>query len=189
MRKLLDELNESFIQKLEMEQTYRDYISRLATKRTNEVFLNSSAAHASIVLSNIFQQSENCVKMFAGNLKGEVSNNPQYIDSIVKFLRRNGKLQILLEEYDTNNPPEILERIRFYKNKNLVSIKTHPYELTISSGQKIHFSVGDNKMYRLETDVDKYLAEGNFGDASTAKFLSDKFDEIFNKNESQEINL
>jgi hypothetical protein len=196
MRKLQSDYYEYLNNQFVVDKAYKDYLKELAQNRKNVVFFNSSAEHASAVMSTIFQNSENLVKVFAGGLTGEVSSSPEYRKSLDNFLRRGGRLQILLEEYNADCPPINIDLLRFYKLKstNQVVVKTHPENYFIKrkdadEGGKIHFCVADSRMYRIETDTLNYLAEGNFNDEKTAKALDVLFDSVFNGTTAKEENI
>jgi len=175
-----------------VEQAYVNYIRELAEQSKSVVFLNSSPQHASIVMSTMFKHSKECIKIFAGNLRGEVSKNKEYINGLNDFLSNNGKLMILIEEYSPEKPTNITNLLinHFLKKPDNIHIKTHPFHFYQGvNKKKIHFCVADNKMYRLETDTSNFLAEGNFNDPETSLRLSSLFDTVFDDPKSTTINV
>jgi hypothetical protein len=177
-----------------MDKAYKEYIRDLARHSKNVVFLNSSAQHASMVMSTIFDASKGSVKIFAGNLRGDVSSDSEYQSSLSQFLRKKGRLQILLEEYEKSQPPNIKSLLRYFKISDPACIDIrllNNYELRLgeNNDQRIHFCVADRKMYRLETNTELYLAKGNFNDPATADKLSDIFDQVFFSEKSSPIDI
>lgn len=154
--------------------SYFNYIETLARDNKNTVFLNSSAEHASYVMSRIFKYSVNHVKIFAGNLSGRVSNDYEYIINLNRFLTNGGRLSVLLQEYNETSPPSIF--ILFKKHKWNINIAKSGLKYYTDQEEEIHFTVGDERMYRLETDVNEFIASGNFNDPEMATMFSTYFD-------------
>ena len=197
MRKLTDtQIDSSLNHKQAMDNAYRDYISRLAKESKDVVFINSSAQHAAIVLSTIFKNAKDYVKIFAGDLRGDVSCDAEYKLELENFLKRKGRLHIILEKYDDKEPINIADIIRYYSipDNNLIEIKYLPNDLKLQNQANsyfanIHFCVADDKMFRIETDTQNYLAQGNFNDKETSDMLLKRFDDIFNNAAAQKIDL
>ncbi len=170
---------------------YKAYLSGLAEENKNVVFHNSGPKHAAAVMSVIFQHSKEVLRIFAGTLAGDVSSDDNYKRSLDKYLRNGGKLEILLQKYDTRKPIHILEILRFYKrlDPEKVSIRKHSKKLKVGGGDEVHFCTADGKMHRIETDTVNYLAQGNFNDPVTAKQLDAIFCAIFNDKYTEEIDI
>lgn len=174
---------------------YQLYIHNLAITGKDAVFYNSGPEHASFVLQKIFENASNTVNIYAGCFSGEISNQANYKEAMEKFLQRKGvKLKILLQNgklAEQKKEPEIFQLLRFYSilNKDSIEIKKHPYHLQKDDGREIHFTVADNKMYRLEDDIEKFTAIGNFNDPLESNSLSLLFDDIFNDPKSEAIEL
>jgi len=170
---------------------YRNYINELADKNSPESFVNSGPEHAAVVISTIFAHANNYVFLFSGDLNGAVCNDAEYQKQLGEFLLREGNLKVLVQKYNSENEPKIYNLLRFYKNLNLnVEVKYHPFEVISPTTEKeIHFTVGDDKMYRIENDVEKYLAYGSFNDNDQAIKLKDLFEDIFEDEQSELIHL
>lgn len=166
---------------------YRGAIKALASRRENKVFLNSSEEHALIVLSEIINDTQNDLRIFAGNLCNSITEAPEYISAISRFIERDGVLKILLNNYNE----ECLKNSSFYKRlayfekqgKPVTIKKTniHPQRESDPSKKEVHFTVGDERAYRLETDIENRTAEGNFNSPDVAKVLATWFDRVFEK--------
>ena len=59
-----------------------------------------------------------------------------------------------------------------------VSIKKYPGKV-FYNGHPSHFTVTDDKAFRLETDIENHMAFGNFNSPSQAIALREVFDKIF----------
>lgn len=167
-------------------EAYKKSIESLADSKDSMIFMNSGKEHAAIVMGNIFKHSKKDIRVFAGNLNGDVSNSPYYQKYLSKFLDSGGKLKILLQEYDENNPPEIFNlfsSIDFFYPENVEIKLSNTALVSDDTNNNIHFTVGDSSMYRIENDVDKYLAKGSFNSPEKANYLIEIFDDIFEKTE------
>jgi len=162
-------------------KAYKKYIYNLAEKASNEVFLNSSSEHAACVMSNIFRKSQRSVNILAGDLNGGISNNQDYITELKRFLDRNGRVRILLNSYKEGSYPTIFYLLNDYIDTDQVEVKVTNEKLLLRS-KEVHFTLGDESMIRIEHDIKKYLAYGNFNFSSADMWLS-KFNEMYNKSD------
>lgn len=167
------------------ETEYKDYIRSLASQDKNVVFFNSGPEQAAFVLSTMFEHAKNDVKIYAGNFAGNISSQKNYKEGLQKYLRTGGKLRILLQQ-DKIDPaakePDIFELLRFFSviKPDQISIKKHSFRVTKGEGTpEMHFAVADDKMYRLEEDIEKFKAVCNFNDKEVVSKLSKLFDEIY----------
>lgn len=176
---------------------YKEYIRGLAQQNRNVVFFNSSADHGAFVMSTIFDNAKTAVKIYCGNFSGDISKNDHYRLSLKNYLHRGGKLQILLQEekLKLNPNPHIFDILKLYSITNdNISIRQHPYKIGMpkegkSDVNEVHFTVADDKMYRIEEDIDKFTAIGNFNDVEKSKELSKFFDTIFADPQTTEVVL
>jgi hypothetical protein len=154
-------------------------IAKLASSKSNFQFTNSGENHARIVMSNIFKTSEYNIKMFAGNLKGDVSKG-DYLTALESFLQKKGtKLTVLLEGNPDQNSAAF-SLIRKYQNINkerisISLVSPEKLEATKVNGQNNHFTIGDDRMFRFETDTQQYTAVCNFNDLEKCQRLNDIF--------------
>jgi hypothetical protein len=174
------------IQKVNLEE-YKKSIESLANNRDSMIFMNSGNEHAAIVMGNIFKHSKQDIRIFAGNLNGAVSGDDYYQEHLSNFLDSGGKLKILLQEFDKNNPPEIFNlfsSVDFFYPENVEIKLSNTTLVSEDTETKVHFTVGDSSMYRIENDVEKYLAKGSFNNPDKANYLIEIFDEIFEETEN-----
>lgn len=160
---------------------YKKSIESLANKKDSMVFLNSGKEHAAIVMGNIFKHSKKNVRIFAGNMNGDVSNDSYYQKYLSSFLKSGGSLKILLQEYDEDKCPDIFNlfnSVDFFYPEN-VEIKLSNSSVTDDNEKPVHFTIGDDSMYRLENDTTNYFASGSFNDPKNAKHLISLFDSIY----------
>ena len=69
------------------------------------------------------------------------------------------------------------------------STPSKPYRTSDPDKKEVHFTLGDNKAYRIETDIEKRTAECNFNNPELATETVDFFDHLFNRDDAKEIDL
>lgn len=170
---------------------YSKYIKNLADNDESMLFQNSSPKHAAVVLANIFNKSKSELRIYAGDLCGEVSHKNDdallksaYINELTSFIDRGGNLKIILEEFN-----EELLKTELYSKLNLYSAM-YPSKIKVKILSKnsktddfinkYHYTVGDNNKFRFENDTKKYIAVGSFNNIDVSKKLIDSFDLLFN---------
>jgi hypothetical protein len=167
----------------------------LSEKSDSRIFLNKGADHALIVLERIFKQSSDTVRIFAGNLCLTVGNKPEYILALSDFIERGGKVRIMLNDYneDLAKDSNLYMRLAYYKSKgsDIIIKKTtaKPYLESDPDQKEVHFTVGDNKAYRMETDIKQRAAQCSMNRPETAAMAAEFFDGLFNGSESTEIDI
>ena len=165
-------------------KNYITYISQLANSKSNVEFLNSSEEHALAVLVRIIQSSNNILRIFAGNLCSQVPSSAEYISALSDFIERGGQVKIMLNQYDDCNSKEsnLFKRLAYYlelgKDIKVFSTEARPYLLSDPDKNEIHFTIGDDCAYRIETDIDKKNAKCNFNNPAAAANLIIFFDEL-----------
>lgn len=157
---------------------YFNFVENLAKNKENKDFFNSGPIHASIVMSRIFKYSNNEVKIFCGGFTGAVSNDPLYLSTLEEFLEKpETKMKILVEDYENNKTSKVYSIFKKYKSK--VEIFTTPARVVINDTERpIHFTLGDNKMLRLETNPEDFTAQVNFNSTDSSSIVS-LFDDIY----------
>lgn len=161
---------------------YIKYIENLVLNNEPIIFQNSSSEHASAVMSSIFKYSKERVRILAGSLCGDVSSDEKYIQELRMFLNRNGKIQILLDDFNGKLNPAVANVLSdaYFFNPNQVEIRQTDKKVTNSANnQNIHFTVGDKKMFRLEEDTVKYFAKCSFNSPEISSILISSFDALF----------
>lgn len=169
--------------------SYIEFVESMASEGKNQTFFNSGPIHAAIVMSRIFKHSTDEIKIFSGGFNGVVSNDDAYLEYLEQFLKKGGKLKILVER-DLSKKPDCL--IFSILNKFSASVEMYRAAVKVidmESKEVIHFTVGDNQFVRLEVGTKDYTAEVNFGDKVKAAELSDLFDKVWNSSKQNRIQL
>lgn len=174
---------------------YRIFVSNLAKSEENRVFLNSDEKHALVVLVNLFRQAVDVVRIFAGCLCEHIGNEPEYIEAISEFIERKGKVRILLNNYDEKLVlnSNLFKRLAFYVSEGYdIQVKrtsAHPFLSKDPEKKEVHFTVSDEKGYRIETNIEERTAECNFNNPLLARGIAGFFDRIFDNPESVSIDI
>lgn len=162
-------------------ELYEDMVEHLAKGKISRFFYGINNTQAIIVLSKIFISSEKRIRMVSSKLSEEITNNERYKNSLISFLNKpDTTLEILVYEYDKNNP--IYDLLGNHKEKVIVKYSKTGAKLGLEIEENdciINFCIGDDRMFRLETNVDLRMAECNFRDTKTSENLIKKFNSIF----------
>ena len=174
---------------------YRDFVKWLSDNNDGRIFLNSDPEHAVVVAAQIFKQSTDTVRIYAKNLCRTIGNEPDYVSALSDFIERDGKVRILLNGYEEEcaKVSDLYRRMAYYKSKGKdIVVKTttaKPYFASDTEQNEIHFTIGDKKSYRIETDIDKRTAECSMNNPDTAQMSADFFDSMFADEATREVNL
>lgn len=156
-------------------EAYRIAIENLAKNNDSSTFNNSGPDHAAIVLGNIFKNSNHCVNIVAGDFNGIVSDNEYYLNALRNYLNKNKPLNIIFEN-EPNKDSLALALLRKYMLSASSQITIRRFKMTDGLEQPpVHFTVGDNKMFRLETSKEDCTAMCSFNNIGFSKKLDDFF--------------
>lgn len=166
---------------------YAEKIFQLAKERVNEVFYNSSKEHAIIVHQALVQNAEKYVYIFSSSMCSEVSNNSEYCTIVKKFLESNKdrEIKIALTDYSDDFPQMPIANV-LAQFKDQVEIKQFDGQV-IYKGNPAHFTVSDDRAFRLETNIQEQMAFGNFNSQDQAKELKAIFEDVYRSSLSKPV--
>lgn len=177
-------------------EEYRNFVSSLAKgEGVNRVFMNSDEDKALVVLVELFKSAKTIVRIFAANLCQHVGNQKDYIEALSDFIEKGGEVRILINKYDQESAlqSDLYKRLAYYKSEGkpvfVKQTKARPYYTNDESKKEVHFTIADSKGFRIETDTQKRTARCNFNNPDEAAGVIKFFDEEFEKEYAQEINL
>lgn len=180
-------------------EEYRKFVVSLSRYNSgegmNRTFLNSDEDKALAVLSELFRGANNIVRIFAGNLCEQVGTESEYIESLSDFIEKGGKVRIILNKYDDEKcrTSKLFARLAYYVSEGrdiiVKSTEVKPYYASDVERNEVHFTIADNKGYRIETDTQKRTARCNFNNPEEAKGVIAFFDDVFNSACSSVIDL
>ena len=160
---------------------YKIFVENLSSANKDAIFMNSDIDYDSIVLAEIFRRSvkmrdEVCI--FAGNLDlgDDVYAKYNYTDSIQQFVKRGGKLRIILNAYN-KNASSIVDTLLAMDSRN-VEIRKSKIRLTDATNKEIHFTVAGGS-FRYEYDIANHSVMCNFNDTEKASKLKDIFEKCW----------
>ena len=171
------------------ESLYQEEIRSLAVNRTNKIFYNSNDVHAAIVLSEMIKNAKDHIDIFCQNMCSEVSNSKEYLDAMESFLSSDSsrKVRIILADYkeDVKNKP-IYKLLSEFPDQVTIKRTGEGFWLKLND-KLVNFTVTDDVAYRLEVDIDKKMAMGNFNDPERVKPMVNTFDQVFNLNSVEPV--
>lgn len=145
-------------------EKYKSSVKAMADTNSDVIFSNEGPAHACIVASTIFDNSNHTVNIFTEAMTGKFSAEEQYINSLSSFLERDGKVSIIV--YDSksieNNSSkfiEVLEKKNIYtKFKKSFSIRkvTSDFKSMLERENLTNqfFMTGDDNKFRVQISSD-----------------------------------
>lgn len=165
---------------------YKEMVEHLSREKVSRFFYGINNDQAIIVLSNIFSSSERIVRLVSNKLSEEITSDENYREALSSFLNKNGtKLEIFVYNYEPNNPIYIL--LSQYSNK--VTLKRSKGAKFTLNDRVVNFCIGDDRMFRIERDIDLRISECNFKDAKTCDNLIKSFNNIYQSDSSETIRL
>lgn len=173
---------------------YEKKVKSLAITKSEMLYFNSGADHASIVMESIFNTSNNLIRIFAGNFNDEVcqKTGDRYVKALKNYLLKGKKIIVLLNELESKEKYNlILDVLKQYsssdKYKQNISVRLTTFKPQ-QDGLNVHFTLGDDLMYRLEYDTKNFLAEFSFNRKDKVASLTQIFDSVY-QNNSQYFDL
>lgn len=161
-----------------METIYKKEIFELAKNQEDKIFYNSSEKHAAIVHQAIASSAKKYICIYSSCLCTEISNNDEYCRYIDEFLSKDKErtIRIILTDYSCDFAQKPIAKV-LKKYPDQVSIKKFEGSV-VYNNQQIHFTIADDRMFRLETDIKQHLAYGNFNAPDNVMTLKTLFDKI-----------
>jgi hypothetical protein len=159
---------------------YKKSIEFLSSDKSNLEFNNKDHFHAALVMSQIFKTVKYSLKIFTGRFSGEISDNPVYFTQLKEAIKtKNINIEVVFEE-DPNKDSLCLKTLRELKNEGKkVSLsvlnKNYLKDIWKNSLTLGHFVLGDDHMFRYETDKKKFKAFCNFDDKKSVSQLATNF--------------
>lgn len=165
-------------------ERYSLAVRNFAKNKEPLVFENKGKEHAAIVASAIFDHSKNCIRLYATNMNGDISNIDCYKKSLNEYVKSSGELLILLDDENAiknnitvyNLLKNTMGNVKLKKASN--EFKTE-IEAISSSGSTLHFMIGDDYMSRIELDPTTHQAICSFNKREFCTPLITRFDKYF----------
>jgi len=164
---------------LEEYQQTVDVLSSGDDKKNFE-FNNKDSRHAAIVMSTLFAKSKESIQIFCESFKGDVNKNPIYRKTLEEAILRGVKVEVIFEQSPNINS-EAFKLLHAYSKSGTctisLSILNNEYVKKLKNAHIDlgNFAIGDNSMYRYETDKSNFQAVCNFDDKKTVNDLRANF--------------
>lgn len=170
---------------------YRSAVENYAKNGVDYLFHNKGSEHALIILSNLFQNAQGTVRIAANRLfNDEVVNTPEYINSMRCFLdRKDSQLYILISHRPTAEEIKRVNRENtlywmLYNHPAYCQGRIHIKEgegksFKNQDGNRVNFCTGDDRMFRLEDNIEERKAIANFRDEAFTQQLIKAFDSVY----------
>jgi hypothetical protein len=170
---------------------YKKYIEECVETGKHEpsrIIYNRSPIHASILICYLIASANIEICILSGALNHGIYGHIDVLSAITQFLKREGKLRILLDLCPaTHDAPDDFHELR-RRNPFLNAI--HDFEFTeqasvvrvpsqLAKQYPFHCLIADTASFRFEQDRDKLDAIAQFGNESFARSLKARFDEIW----------
>lgn len=163
---------------------YRDAVEILASTNDTRRFDNKGHQHAAAVLEMMFKYN-NEIRMYSGTLNSDVTDDQNFMQALSLFLKAGKNLYVFLDNLPNEEErSNALKKVLSYSEKGnaIVKIATDSFvnELRgVFGGNVYHFSLGDNKAYRVEIDAENYKATCSYNKPEKVEILKQIFDKNF----------
>ena len=162
---------------------YKESIKYLAENRIDEIVYNADDEHAVVVLSELIKNADEYVHIVCKNMDPKVTEKPDYLNAVKLFLDKESskELKVLMTDNykDSFKERKIFKLLEKYPEK--VFIKHLGHEIKTSDDTPINWTVSDDRAFRLEKDIENYIAFGNFNAPNFAKKFNGHFEVFFAK--------
>jgi hypothetical protein len=155
---------------------YRSQVSELASQRATARIANRSVSHAEVLISAIFANAKECVRLLTGNLREDFYCSPGILASIHRFLGKPNTRLLILSEFQVGSAHRLVGELTGVLGA--VDIRH------LKTAAAAHYCVMDRVGYRFEfnhhpTQHKIVEAVANFNEPEIAGALADRFDEYF----------
>ena len=172
-------------------EEYKEAVEFLSKHKMNYVIQNEGDEHAKVIFTSIFRTAEHHIRLAANTLRNQVVDSREYQDALDIFLGKGDtQLDIIInhipDSITQQTGDNIYKRLRYnpaYEQKR-IRIKTangEHFYLGDNYDKPINFCVADERIYRIENDIEKRKAIVNFNDPSKSGELRNVFDNAFDK--------
>lgn len=171
---------------------YENFLINLASKDSSEMFSNGGRDYASILMSVLFNNTDNIARIYCKGFRKDLIMTDYYWPSLKKYLEdKKHKLKVMVEtaEHVKEEPLQLLRRIINERNAegkdNTIEVKVitpdSKNEIIKKYGEECNFAVFDDTKFRYEYDPINFKAYGSFNQPETCKKLKEVFETAFSQ--------
>lgn len=164
-----------------------DYIAlirRLAEEDSDRIIPNSTTEHAIVLIERLFLKAGRIAKIFTGALNSEIYAKDSVVTAISGFLKKGGKLEILVQHCTSSADIEALVKTEGGLFSRLTDLGHRDVDIAMywsdeaAQNERFHFMVLDEKAFRFEPDHTKHEAFACFNGVKVAKSLNKVFQSL-----------
>lgn len=160
-----------------VDANYINLVEAAALSKNGDPFLNSSLAHAAVIVQRIIADAYRSVSILSRSLDPQVYGRNRTLDMTSRFLEEvPRRMRILMEDGSESAHAENPFLNRFKKHRN-VEFRIVPPRL--QEKYKFHFLVADTESYRFEPDKTESAAIVAFGHTDVAQKLERIFEKLW----------
>ncbi len=186
-------------------EDFRELLKYWASEKNSSIFSNGDPLEANAVIGTMYEHSSSIVRFFATDTSGIIAEcdgcGEFYFQALDSFLSKpHTQLKVLIERKpddenkrlfkflkenslkDKDLPPH-LRKIDFrFASKDFLELMTNRRPKNLKSSVKndyIHYTTGDNSMFRIEYDSSKNTAKFSFNNEEITAQLIQDFDSFF----------
>ena len=164
---------------------YIDMVEAAALSKHGERFLNTSLAHAAVIVQRIIAEAYRSVSILSHSLDPRVYGRNRTLDTTSRFLdEAPRRMRILVEE---GNESVHAESPFFNKFKNHPNLELRVVPSHLEEKYRFHFVVADNESYHFKPDKAKATAIVAFGHAEIANKLESLFETIWERSGGEQL--
>jgi hypothetical protein len=161
-------------------QQYQLTVTEAARTKSNMIISNRDASHAAVLFTVMFDHAEHHVRIFSGALSKKFYEQQGIIDAALRFLRKGGRLDVLVENSVEGGPAgNAFVSALTDMNATIVELRLD----SLPNHEKVfedfcHFLAMDESGYRVELAKDTYEARASFNDPVITKNLIRLFESL-----------
>lgn len=164
-----------------VDASYIDLVEAAAVCKNGDPFLNSSLAHAAVIVERIIADAYHSVSILSRSLDPKVYGRNRTLDTTSRFLdEAPRRMRILVEE---GNESAHAENPFLNKFKDRPNVEIRIVPRLLQEKYKFHFLVADHESYRFEPDKTKSAAIVAFGHTEVADKLERVFGTLWKQSE------
>lgn len=163
---------------------YKSDLQWAYDQKTDLLFTNSGREHAVVLLSTIFDNTKDTLYIYGRELRKELTSCKRYVLSLFDCIKRGVSIKVLLEEEkdESKKSPmrKVLEELSKKEcNVSVRSMKNVDEEMKRHMPNATHFTVSDNRAFRMEYDIANYKAFCSMNSSEMSEYLISAFNATF----------
>lgn len=178
------ELSPEILKHLYQYQRYINY--HIFKKEKDDIIFNIGPYETSLLMSNLFQKTNENIKMVVGRFSGAVSNLGSYQEELKKCIEKNVAIEVILLRKDFDVQSKALKILFDAQNDNKevsIFVSTSKTEKVVRDifnnfKQTVHFSIFDNDKYRIEMNPEEVRGFASFYSPVDTLALLDSYERI-----------